>query len=135
MQVESMVGKVLVCHATGKTFIGERDGITTNYARDNAGNFYSDEGVNLKELDEIKDRSQPFTAYLSGDAKHITGWKGNKLMRVLHAYQSDAGFGGWHKNGGQWIVRAIDGQGFEWYGRNSGKGAYITLRPAKHKTK
>lgn len=130
-----MIGKTMVCKKTGKIFTGAQDGVTTNYARDNEGNFYSDEGVNLCELEQIKDRGQSFTAYLSGDAKHITGWKGNKLMRVLHAYQSDAGFGGWHMNRGQWIVRAIDEQGFEWYGRNSGKGAYITLRPAKHKTK
>ena len=135
MITESLVGKELVCHVTGKKFIGAIDGITTNYARDSKGNIYSDEGVNITELEEIKNRSKPFTAYLSGDGKHITGWKGNELMRTIYAYKSNAGFTGWHKDGGQTIVRAIDNQGFEWYGRNAGKGMIITLRPAKHKTK
>jgi hypothetical protein len=128
--MESLIGKTLVCAETGKTFIGAQVGSTTNYATDREGNVYSDEGVNIRELREIKERKGPIFAYLSSDAGnykgHITGWKGNKLMQVLSAGPTGGGFGGT-----QWHVTAKDEQGRTWYGRNGGRGMYIRMKPTK----
>jgi hypothetical protein len=122
MEIE--IGQTLVCAETGKTFVAARDGVTSNYATDRDGNVYSDEGVNIRELREVAERKGPIFAYLSGDKAQITGWKGNKLMRVTSAGRTGGGFGGT-----QWHVRAVDNQGREWYGRNGGPSMYIRMKP------
>lgn len=119
-------GNVLTCAETGKQFIAARDGITTNYARDNAGNVYSDEGVDIRERRELLDRSKPFFAYVSCDGKVITGWKGNVLMHVTGSYTGRVGF---CRNG--LYVWATDVHGGKWYGRNAGRGMCITMRALK----
>jgi hypothetical protein len=124
------IGQLLVCAETGKSFIAASDGITRNYAEDRAGNVYSDEGVNIRELRAVAERKGPIVAYLSSDAGqhkgHISGWKGNELMDVISAGPTQGGFGGT-----QWHVRAKDKQGREWYGRNGGPGMFIRMKPTK----
>lgn len=124
------IGQTLVCAETGKTFIAENVNGSINYATDREGNVYSDEGVNIRELRAIKERKGPIFGYLSDDAGtlkgHVTGWKGNKLMRVISAGPTGGGFGGT-----QWHVTAEDDQGRKWYGRNGGRGMYIRMKPTK----
>jgi hypothetical protein len=126
MQTESLVGKTLICAETGKQFIGAKDGCSTNYAKDAEGLVLSDEGVDLREKKQLLDRSKPFGCYLSSDGKHVTGWKGNILGRVVRS-SVGGGFGGDLTH-----VRVVDVHGNPWHGKGAGRGMCITLRPSKH---
>lgn len=129
-QVESLVGRELVCAETGKRFIGAVDGISTNYARDAEGNVYSDEGVDIRERRELLDRSKPFTCYLSSDGKRATGWKGNKLGDVVRSNSVRLTRRSYTHGAYIWAVRVRDVHGALWYGRGS-PGIVITLRAMK----
>ena len=125
------MGETLNCSVTGKPFIAARDGFTFNYAWGVDGNIISDEGVRQLDTEQIRDHSKPVGAYLSGDGKHITGWKGNTLATVTQRSTSRTG---WH---GSRIthIRAVDQFGGLWYGKGAGNGMYITIRPMKGKAK
>jgi len=121
------LGDVLTCAETGKQFIAAVDGCSTNYATDNSGHVFSDEGVNIRERRGLLDRSQPFFCYLRGDGKHVTGWKGNILGDVT---QSSTARTGWHGSELTY-VRVIDVHGGRWHGKGAGRGMCIVLRPSK----
>jgi len=125
MQTKSLIGKSLTCAETGKQFLGASDGFTTNYARDNAGNIYSDEGVVIREERDLLNRSKPFFCYLSGDGKHVMGWKGNLLGKVTQETK-----GGGFSNS-LTHIRVTDIHGNTWYGKGAGRGMCITLRATK----
>lgn len=131
MRTHIEIGQTLVCHKTGMSFVAAHDGCTTNYALDNAGHVYSDEGVSLMDMEHIKEHSKPIGAYLSSDGKNITGWKGNTLATVTWHSTSRTG---WH---GSSIthIQAVDQFGGRWYGKGAGRGMYITIRPMKGKSK
>ena len=120
------LGDALTCAETGKRFNAARDGCSVNYARGPDGSIISDEGVDLRERRELLDRSRPFGCYLSGDGKHVTGWKGNILGWVTRESSSRTG---WH---GSTIthVRVIDCHGI-----GAGRGMCITLRACKGEAK
>lgn len=121
------VGDTLTCNETGRAFAVTSDGFTFNYARDRQGYVFSDEGVDLREKREMLDRTQPFTCYLSGDGKHVTGWKGNILGTVLTESTSR---NGWH---GSKVthVNVRDVHGNLWHGKGAGRGICLTLRARK----
>jgi hypothetical protein len=121
------MGQTLTCSETGKQFIVARDGCSVNYAwgKDNA--IFSDEGVDIYEKRELLDRSKPFFCYLSRDGKHVTGWKGNILGRVVLSSVSKTGWWGAKLT----HIRVIDVHGGRWYGKGSGNGMCITLRANK----
>ena len=122
------VGQTVTCAETGKQFTIERQGMTFNYATDAQGNVYSDEGVDIRERRELLDRSKPFTCYLSSDGKHVTGWKGNILGTVTYESTSRTGFYGSKLT----HIRVRDVHGAGWYGKGSGRGMCINLRPMKN---
>lgn len=124
-------GDVLTCSETGKSFIAQRDGCTTNYAHGPNGEVFSDEGVDIRERRELLDRSQPFTAYISSDGKHLTGWKGNVLGTVTHT--SKVRLTRLSHLHGDYITayRIRDVHGGYWYGRGN-PGMCINIRPYKH---
>jgi hypothetical protein len=121
------IGDTLTCTETGKQFIAASDGFTFNYARDDAGNVYSDEGVGIRKKREMLNRSKPFVCYLSTDGRHVTGWKGNIMGSVIRSSVSRTG---WH---GSTLthVNVIDVHGGRWHGKGAGPGVCITLRPSK----
>lgn len=121
------LGAVHVCHETGLEFVTARDGCTFNYCLDRDNNIYSDDGANLSQLRELSNRSKPLGCYLSSDGKHITTWKGFKLGSVTCESVSSTG---WH---GSKIthISVIDAHGMPWYGKGSGRGMHIVIRPAK----
>jgi len=131
MRTHIEIGQTLVCHKTGMPFVAALDGCTTNYATDNAGHVYSDDGVSLMDMEHIKEHSKPVGAYLSGDGKHITGWKGNILATVT---QTSVSRTGWY---GSSIthIQAVDQFGGRWYGKGAGNGICITIRPMNGKAK
>ena len=125
-----VVGDSLVCAETGKRFIAARDGCSFNYARSPSGEILSDEGVHLRAVRALRERSRPVAGYLSGDGKHFTGWKGDKLGDVVRETTSR----GWH-GGAQSCIRVVDVHGGVWHGRGAGRGMSITLRPVKGRAK
>lgn len=128
---DSLIGKKLICAETGKVFIGAIDGITTNYATNDKGQIFSDEGVDIREKRELLDRSKPFYAYVSSDGTRITGWKDNTLATVYQRWniklsrQSHT-----HDRNSYMFMRVRDVHGGLWYGKGSA-GVCITLRPYK----
>lgn len=127
IQPKSLIGNPLVCHETGKAFVGEVVGFTTNYARDAQGHVFSDEGVDIRERRDMLDHSKPFYCYISSDGTKATGWKGNELGRVTWSKSTNArcSFGGYYKS---YNVRDVHGA--MWHGRGA-SGMCITLRPMK----
>lgn len=129
------IGDVLTCAETGKQFFAARDGISVNYARDRAGNVYSDDAVNIRERRSMLDRSRPFTCYVSSDGKHVTGWKGNVLGDIVRATRTALPFGRrWSyvhgKDYNAYTVRDVHGA--YWHGKGS-PGVCIRLHPSKSK--
>jgi hypothetical protein len=127
MSQDIKVGDALTCAVTGARFIAARAGCSFNYAIDAQGRPVSDEGVDISERRELLDRTGPFGCYLSGDGRHVTGWKGNVLGTVT---RSSASRSGWHGTSIT-AVTVIDVHGGAWHGRGAGRGMCITLRPLK----
>lgn len=123
-------GDTLTCTETGKQFIAVRDGITTNYARDSAGNVYSDEGVDIRQRRELLTRSKPFVCYLSNDGRSVTGWKGNILGSVIDWSPCELTRRSYTHGKSYRSVRVKDVHGGLWYGRGS-PGIAITLRATR----
>ena len=119
------IGDTLTCSETGAQFIAARDGCSVNYARNNAGDIFSDAGVDIRERRELSNRKGPFFCYVSSDMRHVTGWKGNKLGEIVSRCIG-GGFGGKMLH-----VRVRDVHGGMWHGKGAGAGMCITLRPMK----
>ena len=124
------VGDTLICHETGKQFTAEKQGCTFNYATDSAGNVFSDEGVDLAEKKELRDRSRPMGGYLSCDGKRFTGWKENILGYVVRSSIVTLTHFSYTHGKTMQAVRVRDIHGALWYGRGS-PGIHINLRPMK----
>ena len=124
------VGSTAKCTETGKMFTIERQGSTFNCAIDRNGGHVSDEGVDVRERRELRDRSRSFTCYLSADMKHATGWKGNVLGTVT--WYKRVSLSRWSYTHGTYMyaVNVRDVHGGMWYGRGSG-GICINLQPMK----
>jgi hypothetical protein len=120
------VGDVVTCAETGREFTIAQDGCTFNYATNEAGQVFSDEGVNIRARRGLLDRSSPFGCYLSSDGKTVTGWKGDKLGDVIAS--SVCKLPGTRRTCE--AVRVRDVHGAEWYGRAQ-RGMFINLRPRK----
>ena len=125
------MGETLYCSVTGKPFVAAQDGLTFNYAWGADGNIISDEDVRQLDTEQIRDHSKPVGAYLSGDGKHITDWKGNTLATVTRHSTSRTGWYGSRIT----HIQAVDQFGGLWYGKGAGNGMYITIRPMKGKAK
>ena len=131
IQPESLIGKEIVCAETGKRFIGEAQGCTVNYARNDAGEIFSDEGVDIREKKGLLDRTKPFFGYISSDGKLFTGWKGNELGRVVQSWSIQlTRRSNWHDAKSYRFFKVLDIHGGLWSGRGSA-GMCINLRAVK----
>lgn len=121
-----------VCVDCGNPIFRDADSCTTGYATPRDSNekicFLC---ADKRQLKELTDRSQPFTAYVSSDGNRITTWTGGKLMDVVqsrpcqltrHSYT--------HDRKSYRSIRAMDVHGGFWHGRGSA-GIAITLRASK----
>ena len=124
------IGDTVTCCETGKQFVVEAQGGTLNCAYSSDGRIWSDEGVDLAEKRELKERSAPFVGYISQDGKHLTGWKGNILGDVIAS--STVRLPRWSYTHGKHVIayRIKDVHGGLWYGRGS-PSVCIRLRPTK----
>jgi hypothetical protein len=121
------IGDELTCAETGKQFIAAPQGCTFNYARTLAGEILSDDGASIREKRALLDRASPFYCYVSGDALHVTDWKGNTLGRVSEYRESRNGF---HRSTiARFRVRDVHGQ--LWSGRGPGRSMCCVLRAMK----
>lgn len=89
------------------------------------------------QIEELKDRSKPFCAYVSLVAKDswlgykITTWTGGELMRVTAARPCRLTRPSFtHDRKGYMSIHAVDVHGGHWAGRGS-EGVAIKLRPVK----
>lgn len=131
MRTSHNVGSTVVCAETGKPFVIASDGFTFNYATNDSGQVFSDEGVRIRESRELLNRSKPFTCYLSSDGKHVTGWKGNILGTVIRSNPCTlTRRSHWHDSSTYRSVRIVDIHGNQWHGRGSA-GIIIHLRACK----
>lgn len=119
---ESLIGKKIVCASTGKVFIGaSNNGFTTNYAHNDKGEVFSDEGVLIEAKKQLKSEDKVF-GYLSG--KNIIVWKEDQvLMKVTAVWKTKSGFCGEMLN-----VEAVDEFGKKWYGKAKENGYCITMK-------
>lgn len=90
-----------------------------------------------RQIEDLKDRSQPFVAYLSLVSKDsylgykITTWTGGELMKVTSARPCElTRMSFTHSRNGYMSVHAVDVHGGHWHGRGS-EGIAIKLRPCK----
>lgn len=83
-----------------------------------------------REIEELKDRSKPFVAYV-GKGNTITTWTGGKLMTITRAWPCKLTRQSWtHSQNGYLSIHAVDVHGGHWAGRGS-EGIAIKLRPVK----
>jgi hypothetical protein len=81
------------------------------------------------EREFLKDRSQPFVAYLNSDCSRVTTWTGGELMRVESKSSRRNPRGIYSSE--IVSIRAIDCHGGRWHGRGGGGGLCINLFPSK----
>lgn len=80
------------------------------------------------QIEELKDRSKPFGAYVSGDGRAITSWTGGHLMRITRSRSCRlTRLSHTHDKGSYMSVHCVDVHGGHWHGRGSA-GICITLR-------
>lgn len=79
------------------------------------------------DVEQLLDRSKPFTGYLSSDGKRFTNWSGHRIGTIVYRSTSRTG---WH---GSEIthVRILDVHGGLWHGKGAGPGMCLTIRPMK----
>lgn len=78
------------------------------------------------DVDQLRDTSRPFFAYVACDGKSITNWPGYPLARVVEEWESRGAFGRSLNH-----YRCVDVHGRRWHGKGSGRGMCITLRACK----
>lgn len=104
-------------------------GIGTGYAtRDNQRICYA--CTDAEQREDMRDRSQPFVAYVSSDGRTVTTWTGGKLGDARYIGTVRLTRRSYTHGATMNSYRVTDVHGGEWYGRGS-PGIAITLRPCK----
>jgi len=96
-------------------------------AADNARTCYP--CTNRAQLADLKDRTRPFTGYISSDLQTITTWTGGRLMDTTYEQTRLRRTRGVERT--YVHVKARDVHGGRWWGNGDGPGMCITLRPLK----
>lgn len=77
-----------------------------------------------RDLAQLLDRSKPIGVYVACDGKTVSNWPGATLGRVTAEWRQRSGIAVMH-------YRVTDAHGGRWYGKGSGRGMYLRLRPAR----
>lgn len=116
------------CAACGGVFDVQTSG-ATGYACRPDGGLICYPCADRGQRDELRDRSKPFCAYVSGDGKTVTTWTGGKLMDITDSRPCALTRRSYtHSAESYRSIRARDVHGREWAGRGS-PGIAIRLRP------
>lgn len=115
----------------------EHSEITRGYAVLPDGRKICYDCATKRQIEDLKDRSKPFCAYVSLVSKDswlgykITTWTGGELMRVMSAKPCKLTRQSFtHDRGNFMSIHAVDVHGGHWAGRGS-EGIVIKLRPVK----
>jgi hypothetical protein len=115
------------CSACRAPIIKPENSIGTGYATRADGSIICYACADAEQRAELLDRSRPYSAYVSNDAKHVTTWTGGDLGDIYGWAGHRTGFSG----STQYYFRVRDVHGGWWSARGAGKGMYCTLRPMK----
>ncbi len=102
----------------------------TGYAVIPDGSLICYDCADVREKQELKDRSRPFLAYVSSDGNHITTWTGGVLARITQSNPCQLTRQSWTHGKSYSSIRCTDVHGGNWFGRGS-PGICIKLRPCK----
>lgn len=83
-----------------------------------------------RQIESMRDRSGPFSCYLSCDGNTITTWNGDTLGTVLDWNPCKLTRVSFTHGKEYRSIRAVDAHGKHWHGRTS-PGMYVTLYPCK----
>ena len=125
MQAINKIGKAIKCAETGVIFLGKKEGISTNYAYNDKGEFFSNQGVFIRENKALLNR-QKTVAYTNQDGTKITTWKGQELAKITYKRTINNGC-----TGKAFAIDCTDNHGGKWFARTSLFGQYVTLHPKK----
>ena len=112
------------CALCGKAFPIHPPGYCggAGYAKTADGKLICYACADAQQIDDMRDRSSGFCAYLSSDCKTVTTWTGGKLGDVVSS-----------QDGGQWAsiksVRVKDVHGAMWRAPRGQAGMIIHLQP------
>lgn len=98
-----------------------------SYGRDAQNNMHCYDCCHAQDVEQLRDRSKPFHAYIASDGARLTNWPGRELGHIFNYSESRSGW-----NGGtiaRFRVRDVHGQ--VWQGRGAGKGMFCTIRAMK----
>lgn len=104
----------------------------TGYARpQNSDGLLCYACADAAQIEGLKDRSKPFSAYLSSDGNTVTSWTGGKLMTVTRSTPCALTRQSFmHDSKSYRSIRARDVHGAYWFGRGSA-GVCLRLRACK----
>lgn len=138
------------CHQCGATLPEPANGIGTGYGcgKSEPVEFHADAptlkpGESLErspaichacchanDVEQLRDRSRPFGAYVSSDGKSISNWPGGKLGEVVTGVPCALQRFSYTHGRTIHAYRVRDVHGNLWHGRGN-PGLFITLRPMK----
>lgn len=113
------------CADCGQTF-PHSDSYGLN-GRDDAAKMVCYACCYLRDIEQLKDRTKPFCAYLSCDSTELHNWPGKSLGRVCNLSSSRSGWNGTRI----YRFNVCDVHGQWWSGRGAGAGMFCTIRPMK----
>lgn len=125
MLVFEILGTTFVCADCGNTVTIEKDGCSLNYAIKKSGEKICLPCALKEEIRHIENDERVF-CYLSTNGQHLTDWKGNILAKVTANWNIKNNFAGKIT-----CIRATTNKGRKLYGKGSGEGTYVRLRPCK----
>lgn len=103
----------------------------TGYAVTPQGELICYDCADVRQREDLKDRSKPFVAYVDSAGKLITTWTGGVLARITQSWPCQlTRRSNWHDSKSYKCIRATDVHGGKWFGRGSA-GVAIKLRPCK----
>lgn len=125
MQNNLSVGDTFTCADCGEEITIVSEKCSYNYARKCSGEYICNTCARNEEIRHIENDEKVF-AYLSGDGRNITDWKGNILATVTANWNIKNNFAGTIT-----CIRAITNNGRKLYGKGPSEGMYVRLRPCK----
>ncbi len=130
MKAELETQKTFRCSLCGQVHPIQKEG-GTGYATLQNGRTICYPCSDNMQREDLKDRSQPFFAYVAGNGRSITTWTGGHLMTITRSSPCALTRQSWtHDRNGYMSVHCVDVHGGHWTGRGSA-GICIKLRPVK----
>lgn len=118
------------CSDCEKLLVKPENSMATGYAVLPNGSKICYPCADKRQVEEMKDRSAPFVAYISTDSKSVTTWTGGFLGRITWSNSTANPRGIYSRE--TVAINVIDAHGKKWHGRGPGSGMCVRLFPSKH---